>query len=160
MSRLLHGPRLFISALIVLIMVISVACGGEDEATTAPAPAATTASAATAVPVAPAATAAPTTAPAEAPRGQPKVETLVLGVDPGAGETNTPWAGVVDHQQQFDLVMEVLVDIDPYTALFVPELAKSWELSPDGTEWRFQLEEGVQWHNTGASSLRTTSSTL
>ena len=102
MPRLLHGPRLFISALIVLIMVIAVACGGEDEATTAPAPAATTAPApaATTAPApaattaaVPAATAAPTTAPADAPRGQPKVETLVLGVDPGAGETNTPWAG-------------------------------------------------------------------
>ena len=147
MSRLLHGPRLLISALIVLIMVIAVACGG-DEATTAPAPAATTAAAPAATTAAvPAATAAPTTAPADAPRGQPKVETLVLGVDPGAGETNTPWAGVVDHHQQFDLVMEVLVDIDPYTALFVPELAKSWQLSEDGTEWQFQLEEGVQWHN-------------
>ena len=80
-------------------------------------------------------------------RGTAKVETLVLGVDPGAGETNLPWGGIVDHHQQFDLVMEVLVDISPETALFVPELAKSWELSEDSSEWRFQLEEGVQWHN-------------
>ena len=77
----------------------------------------------------------------------PKVETLVISVDPSAGETNLPWAGTVDHHQQMDLVMEVLVDIDPTTNVWVPELAKSWELSPDGTEWTFQLEEGVQWHN-------------
>ena len=75
-----------------------------------------------------------------------KVETLVISVDPSAGETNLPWAGTVDHHQQMDLVMEVLVDIDPTTNVWVPELAKSWELSPDGTEWTFQLEEGVMWH--------------
>ena len=78
---------------------------------------------------------------------EPKVDTLVISVDPSAGETNLPWAGTVDHHQQMDLVMEVLVDIDPTTNVWVPELAKSWELSPDGTEWTFQLEEGVMWHN-------------
>ena len=76
-----------------------------------------------------------------------KVETLVISVDPSAGETNLPWAGTVDHHQQMDLVMEVLVDIEPTTNVWVPELAKSWELSEDGTEWTFQLEEGVMWHN-------------
>ena len=70
-----------------------------------------------------------------------------MAVDPAAGETNIFWNGSVDHHQQFDLTNEVLVDIDPNTNLWVPELAKSWELSPDGTEWRFFLEEGIQWHN-------------
>lgn len=94
--------------------------------------------------------AVPTPVPTEAPAimaAEPKVETLVISVDPSAGETNLPWAGTVDHHQQMDLVMEVLVDIDPITNIWVPELAKSWELSPDGTEWTFQLEEGVQFHN-------------
>lgn len=95
---------------------------------------------------APTAAPAPTEPPAEM-RGQPKVETLVMAVDPAAGETNFPWAGTVDHHQQMDLVMEVLVDIDAYDGLVVPELARTWELSPDGKEWRFVLEEGVQWHN-------------
>ncbi len=153
MLRLLHDPRLFITTLIMLIAIVAVACGGGDEATAVPAATSAPQPAATSAPV-PAATSAPVPAATSAPeptdtmsRGQPKVETLVLGVDPGAGETNTPWAGVVDHHQQFDLVMEVLVDIDPETALFVPELATSWELSADGTEWRFQLQEGVPWHN-------------
>ena len=75
------------------------------------------------------------------------METLVISVDPSAGETNLPWAGTVDHHQQMDLVMEVLVDIDPTTNIWVPELAKSWQLSPDGTEWTFQLEEGVMFHD-------------
>ena len=92
----------------------------------------------------------PVPAPTEAPAmmaAQPKVETLVISVDPSAGETNLPWAGTVDHHQQMDLVMEVLVDIEPTTNVWVPELAKSWDLSPDGTEWTFQLEEGIQFHN-------------
>ena len=76
-----------------------------------------------------------------------KVDTLVISVDPSAGETNLPWAGTVDHHQQMDLVMEVLVDIEPTTNIWVPELAKSWELSEDGTEWTFVLQEGVQFHN-------------
>ena len=79
--------------------------------------------------------------------GDPKVETLVISVDPSAGETNLPWAGTVDHHQQMDLVMEVLVDIDPVSNVWVPELAKSWNLSEDGTEWSFVLEEDVQFHN-------------
>ena len=92
----------------------------------------------------------PTPEPTEDPGmmvAEAKVETLVISVDPSAGETNLPWAGTVDHHQQMDLVMEVLVDIDPVSNVWVPELAKSWELSDDGTEWTFQLEEGVQWHN-------------
>ena len=88
-----------------------------------------------------------------------KVETLVISVDPSAGETNLPWAGTVDHHQQMDLVMEVLVDIDPTTNVWVPELAKSWELSADGTEWTFQLEEGIQFHNGWVNSPRRTFST-
>ncbi len=119
-------------------------------ATKAPAPAATkkavpafrpTATTKASVPV-PKATAAPV-----APQGQAKVETLVMAMDPAAGETNIFWNGSVDHHQQFDLTNEVLVDIDPYSNMWVPELAKSWELSPDGTEWTLYLEEGVQWHD-------------
>ena len=78
---------------------------------------------------------------------QPKVETLVISVDPSAGETNLPWGGGVDHHQQMDLVMEVLVDINPTENVWVPELARSWQLSEDGTEWTFQLEDGIQFHN-------------
>ena len=43
--------------------------------------------------------------------------------------------------------MEVLVDIDPERNVWVPQLATSWELSPDGTRWTFQLVDGVPFHN-------------
>lgn len=131
------------------------------KATTAPAPKATTAPSAS-QPTPTTATGAfrpkpttdaatpkpePTKAALVESRGEPKVETLVIAVDPSAGETNLPWNGTVDHHQQMDLVMEVLVDIEPTTNNWVPELAKSWELSSDGTEWTFILEEGIQFHD-------------
>ena len=94
----------------------------------------------TAAPV-PVATAAPPTAMLG-----PKVTRLIMAVNPAFGETNRPWGGSVDHQQQMDLVHEVLVDIDPETNLWVPELAKSWEMSADGKAWTFELVEGVPWH--------------
>ncbi len=168
-----RNPLLILVLLVMALALVAVACGGDEEtestaapsATSAPAP---TAPAPTAVPsgqqptstpagatyrttptpvgAAPTAVPSPTEPPAET-GGQPKVETLAMAVDPAAGETNFPWAGTVDHHQQMDLVMEVLVDIDAFTGLVVPELAKSWELSDDGKDWRFILQEGVPWHN-------------
>ena len=159
---------------LVALAVVAVACGGDDATEELSVPVATTAATVeiatpTVVPSGPQPTpttatgafratptpsggsvSTPTATPTEAPpmmAPQAKVETLVISVDPSAGETNLPWAGTVDHHQQMDLVMEVLVDIDPTTNIWVPELAKSWELSDDGTEWTFILEEGVQWHN-------------
>ena len=152
-----------------LLLVIAAACGEPAPAaapaapapTEAPAAMAPTAAAATTAPAALApsptapafraagATAAPTATPAPvmAQTGELKVDTLVIAVDPSAGETNLPWGGTVDHHQQMDLVMEVLVDIDAERNIWVPQLAKSWELSADGTRWSFQLEEGVEFHN-------------
>jgi ABC-type transport system substrate-binding protein len=174
MLRFGFRPTIFLAILVMAVAVIAVACGGDDDA---PASTATTAAPAATAPPAPTATSAgpqptatratgafratptpagagvtPTaepepTAPPAMMEAEPKVETLVISVDPSAGETNLPWAGTVDHHQQMDLVMEVLVDIDPTTNVWVPELAKSWELSDDGTEWTFVLEEDVQFHN-------------
>jgi ABC-type transport system substrate-binding protein len=45
-----------------------------------------------------------------------------------------------------ELVMESLVDINPQTNGYVPELAHKWEMSPDGKAWTFWLNKGVQFH--------------
>ena len=168
MSKKLLRPSYLVRMMVLIIAVIAISCGGDDPTDTptqttpatespqptatetGPVPTATLSSGAfrpTDTPTAGGSTAVPTatTAPA-APVGQAKVETLVIAVDPAAGETNLPWGGTVDHHQQMDLVMEVLVDIDPRTNLWVPELAKSWSMSDDGKDWSFLLEEGVQWH--------------
>ncbi len=145
MIHKLLKARLLVPTFIMVLAIVAVACGSATPTqppTQAPRP-----QAATATPQ-PVATAVPraTATPAAPARAEAKVETLVLSVDPAAGETNLPWGGNVDHHQQFDLVMEVLIDIDPYTNKWVPELAKSWEMSANAAEFRMQLEEGVPWH--------------
>ena len=157
--------RLWSAVPALLMLVAAVACAGDQSAPgAAPAvaqPAATSAPAAASTrapalsPTAPAFRAAADSTPAPAatvaaasqPEGQLKVDTLVIAVDPAAGETNLPWAGTGDHHQQMDLVMEVLVDIDAEQNVWVPQLASSWELSEDGTRWTFQLIEGVEFHD-------------
>ena len=151
-----------------LLLIVAVACGDSasapaatpEPAAASSAPASTSAAPAAAAqapepsPTAPAFRAASGSTPAPAAtaaivpeqQGDVKVDTLVIAVDPSAGETNLPWGGTVDHHQQMDLVMEVLVDIDAEQNIWVPQLATDWELSEDGTRWTFNLVEGVQFH--------------
>ncbi len=170
MFSMISTPRILIVIMVPLLLAAVVACqtAAPEEvvpvSATQPAPAAaaavTTAPTSAqpaaqpeASPTAPAFRAAATVAPTARPTaaaeqmGQLKVDTLVIAVDPSAGETNLPWAGTVDHHQQMDLVMEVLVDIDAEQNIWVPQLATSWELSEDGTQWSFQLVDGVQFHD-------------
>lgn len=46
----------------------------------------------------------------------------------------------------FSLIYDPLVTIDENLEP-APNLAKSWEINEDGTEWIFNLEEGVNWHD-------------
>lgn len=60
-------------------------------------------------------------------------------IDPhrGQGLTHTTW---------IPLVYETLVWVD-VTGTPVPGIAKSWEISPDGTRYEFTLRDDVRWHN-------------
>ncbi|GGJ01272.1 ABC transporter substrate-binding protein [Saccharopolyspora subtropica] len=44
-------------------------------------------------------------------------------------------------------IMEGLVGFKPGTADVEPELAESWEHSPDGRTWTFRLRQGVKFHD-------------
>ena len=44
-------------------------------------------------------------------------------------------------------IMEGLVGFKPGTAEVEPELAESWEHSPDGKTWTFHLRQGVKFHD-------------
>ena len=46
----------------------------------------------------------------------------------------------------FSLIYDSLVTIDENLEP-MPNLAKSWETNEDGTEWIFNLEEDVKWHD-------------
>jgi peptide/nickel transport system substrate-binding protein len=46
-----------------------------------------------------------------------------------------------------DQIYESLVSLEPGTTELAPGLAKSWEISEDGLEYTFELEEGVTFHD-------------
>ena len=43
------------------------------------------------------------------------------------------------------LLFEGLTTADPFTLKVIPNLAKSWTVSPDGLQWTFHLREDVKW---------------
>ena len=43
------------------------------------------------------------------------------------------------------MLFEGLTRADPFTLKVIPNLAKSWDVSPDGLQWTFHLREDVQW---------------
>ena len=43
------------------------------------------------------------------------------------------------------LLFEGLTTSDPFTLKVIPNLAKSWSVSPDGLQWTFHLRQDVQW---------------
>jgi peptide/nickel transport system substrate-binding protein len=70
----------------------------------------------------------------------------------GAGGTSTTDSldpGILLHtmpQTCNQIVRNHLVEID-YKANPIPELAESWEASPDAVQWTFKLRKGVEFHN-------------
>ena len=88
------------------------------------------------------------TLPAQAAEGKAKVDRLVIGLILPFRDYFRPWInGTPDHNIQHDPVMEWLIEIDPETGKYVPWLATSWEMAPDGLSWRVKLAEGVQFHH-------------
>ncbi len=43
------------------------------------------------------------------------------------------------------MLFEGLTTADPFTLKVIPNLAKSWTVSPDGLQWTFHLREDVKW---------------
>ncbi|HET6318483.1 MAG TPA: ABC transporter substrate-binding protein, partial [Chloroflexota bacterium] len=111
--------------------------------TTAPttAPAAKPTAAATTAPAA-----AATTAPAAAPQTSTKPKIIVgivqepTSLDPTADATASIAATLLDNLYQG------LVRLDA-TGKILPSLARSWDISPDGTVFTFKLATGVKWHD-------------
>lgn len=44
-------------------------------------------------------------------------------------------------------VSEWLVGVDRFNGEYIPELATSWEMAPNGKDWTFNLREDVQWQD-------------
>ena len=43
------------------------------------------------------------------------------------------------------MLFEGLTTADPFTLKVIPDLAKSWDISPDGLQWIFHLRKDVKW---------------
>ena len=72
------------------------------------------------------------------------MERLVIAVSPLGWDTNYSYkvtsSGLLDKRP----VLEWLVALDSKTGEYIPNLATSWEMSPDGKTWSVTLKEGVK----------------
>lgn len=84
---------------------------------------------------------------------------LVYGVS-GDPDTLDPHAttGTLTFQTMRS-VYDTLVEPD-HEGNIVPALAKAWELSPDGLRWRFELRQGVRFHDGSGFTARDVAASL
>ncbi|MFA5654670.1 MAG: ABC transporter substrate-binding protein, partial [Desulfomonilia bacterium] len=130
---------------VVLVSAVFISCGKKE----APKPAATAAPAAPAAkPAAPAAPAPAAVKPAPAPAPAPVAkDELVFRISNGAEPESLDPAliqGVPEHRI-YETIFEGLVAIDPKTALAIPGVAESWEISDDMTQYTFKLRKDAVW---------------
>ncbi len=70
---------------------------------------------------------------------------LVLSVGSDPKTFNEITASETSSSAVTGLLFEGLTTDDPGTLETIPNLAQSWDLSPDGTQWTFHLRHDVQW---------------
>ena len=138
-GRVLNGV---VVRMAILVALFTVAC--------APAPPAAKPTEAPSKPAAPAAPAKPAEAAkpvAAAPAAKTSVNRLVIAIVTPGTEGNAPGRDLgAPDLIQLRPMYEKLIGVDPKTGGFVPQLAESWKLEPDGKSYRFMLRKGVQFH--------------
>ncbi len=88
----------------------------------------------------------PTPAMEEPAMVQPKVDRVVMAIGAPPGET-LEISEMSSVNWPIRPPYEYLLGIDPTGEEGTPQLATSWSLEPDGKSYRFQLREGVKFHN-------------
>ena len=172
--RWLLNPRWLVFIPLLMVLVIGVACGG-DEATSTPQPTATPvpaapaatatpvpvapAATATPVPVAPAATATPVpvaeptpTAPPVVAKRKPKYGGIVTAHGLAGPSTWDPHLGIfLEDIQVIGTMYNQLVEFNPLNTNayadgdIIPDLAESWEMSDDGLSYTFRIRKNAKW---------------
>ncbi len=117
----------------VALLALVAACGSDDD---------DAAAAPTDAPAEPAAT----PAMEEPAMVKPKVDRVVMGIGAPPSET-LEISEMSSVNWPIRPPYEYLLGIDPTGEEGTPQLATSWSLEPDGKSYRFQLREGVKFHN-------------
>src|SRR5262249_29403835 len=73
-----------------------------------------------------------------------KLERLKIAVAPLGWDTNFTWLNPRSGNLDKRPALEFLVGIDRHTGAYIPELAETWEMSPDGKSWTITLRKGVK----------------
>ena len=168
--KLFYRSGITISVLLLSMLLVFAACGGDD------ADDAGTGAAAPAEPVVVptvsdtgSISAIPTAAPADTstssggtttdaaipkpedtmmPKGEPVVERLVISDAPPSSESSNPWKLESPRGPYYmNAIYDSLIAVDPLDGSFIPGLAESFSVEPDGTSVRLKLlRQGVLFH--------------
>jgi ABC-type transport system substrate-binding protein len=90
-----------------------------------------------------------TTSPGSPATPQAKLQRLRIAIAPLGWDTNYTWLQSRSGQLDKRPALEYLVGIDRDTGAYIPELAETWEMSPDGKQWTIDLRKGVTFHGNG-----------
>jgi peptide/nickel transport system substrate-binding protein len=119
-----HRWRWLLAMLIALSALVAAGCGGDDEESGGGG--------------------SETTATSE---GGESGGTLVFGTSADPVVLDGALVSDGESLRVIDQIYETLIGLKPGTTELVPELAKSWEASPDGLTWTFKLQSGVTFHD-------------
>ena len=81
------------------------------------------------------------------PLGEPVVERLIISDAPPSSESSNPWKLESPRGPYYmNAIYDSLIAVDPLDGSFIPGLAESFSVEPDGTSIRLKLRQGVRFH--------------
>jgi len=135
---------LTLALVFVMVLAVTVSCGGGDEDSPDGVADATQPSQASSSEATP----KPVTKNVDKPPKTTKksMGDLRVAITALSHESNFHWIGSSDSLIGARPAAEYLIDVDAETGVEVPMLATSWEMSPDAKTWTFNLRKDVEFH--------------